>query len=174
MCSEAFCFQIITIWHDWPDAAETDSMNKPLESSEDWQLALAWCWLRVHLSMTCLPKMLFVIMSIGEEEIKKRTPVPQIVKTDRECRADCLLSITYKPSPHCVLGSHAPFPVTLLYTRRSSPAECSRNFPLHFIHPPCHVFDSLCYSECSAFTSCKVPASKHHLCNTSPIAGLLF
>lgn len=107
--------------------------------------------------MTCLPKMLFVIVSI----IKKRAPVPEFVKTASLCWADCVLSIIYEPCPHSVLGSHAPFPVTLLYTRRSSTAVCCRIF--RSILPHVVFFDSLClcHSECSALTLCKVAAFKH-------------
>lgn len=128
--------------------------ENPLENSKDRQLALAWCRLRVHfLSMTCLSKMLFVFMCISEEEHKDKS------KLLRQTRA--------RYYPWAVPVLRAPQSCTICYDlalHRKILTSCVFwNFLLHFIHPPCHVFDSLCHSECSAFISCKVPASKHQI-----------
>lgn len=165
-CSEgqwaAVLLQIKTVSHDCAHAAGADFFHEqPSEISEDRQLALTRCWLRVHfLSMTCLPKMLFVIVSISEEQHKEKSTCPRNCE-DSQSALKRLLGIIYEPCPHSVLGSHAPFPVTLLYTKRSSPAACCRIF--RSILSRVVFFDSLClcHRECSAFTSFKVPAFKH-------------
>lgn len=138
------------------------SMNHPQRSvradSPLWHDAdcacTSWAW---HVCQRCC----LSSRPSAKSNIKKRAPVPEIVKTASLCWADCVLSIIYEPCPHSVLGSHAPFPVTLLYTRRSSTAVCCRIF--RSILPHVVFFDSLClcHSECSALTPCKVATFKH-------------
>lgn len=114
----------------------------------------SWAW---HVCQRCC----LSSCPSAKSNKKKRAPVPEIVKTASQRWTDCLLAIIYEPCPHSVLGSHAPFPVTLLCTRRSSPAVCCRIF--RSILSRVVFFDSLClcHCECSAFSSYKVPAFKH-------------
>lgn len=139
------------------------SINHPQRSvrtdSPLWHDADCACtsWARDVCQRCCLSS-----CPSAKSNIKKRAPVPEIVKIASLCWAACVLSIIYEPCPHSVLGSHAPFPVTLLYTRRSSTAVCCRIF--RSIFPHVVFFDSLClcHSErCTALTPCKVAAFKH-------------
>lgn len=141
---------------------QISSMSNPQRSvrtdSSLWHDAdcacTSWAW---HVCQRCC----LSSCPSAKSNIKKRAPVPEIVKTASQRWTDCLLGIIYEPCPHSVLGSHAPFPVTLLYTKRSSPAVRCRIF--RSILSRVVFFDSLClcHRECSAFTSCQVPAFKH-------------
>lgn len=69
-----------------------------------------------------LLKMFFFSFSAALRE-EERTPVPKISENTSEHRADCVQSVyncvSCEPCQPSMLGSHAPFPVTLLYTRES-------------------------------------------------------
>lgn len=117
----------------------------------------SWAW---HVCQRCC---LSSCPSV-KRNIKKRAPVPEIVKTDSERWADCVLSIIYEACPHSVLGSHAPFPVTLLYTRRSSPAVCSRIF--RSILPIGHVM-FLTHCACAIVNVLHSPLARFLHLNTS-------
>lgn len=94
------------------------------------QLPLEWCWVHVKARSMCavlvrdvlyLLKMCFSFSAASREE--ERTPVPKISENASEHRADCVQSVyncvSCEPCQPSMLGSHAPFPVTLLYTRES-------------------------------------------------------
>lgn len=82
-----------------------------------------------YLSMTYLLKTFFFSPPFFccSEAIwrEKRTPVPKITANASEHRAHCVQSVyncvSCEPCPPSMLGSHAPFPATLLCMRESKP-----------------------------------------------------
>lgn len=143
-CSEgqwaAVLLQIKTVSHDCAHAAGADFFHEqPSEISEDRQLALTRCWLRVHfLSMTCLPKILFVIVSISDEQHKEKSTCP------RNCEDS--QSALNRLSARCYLWTVSTFRAWQSCTISCDLALYNKiltgcvlwNFPLHFI--PWRVF----------------------------------
>ncbi len=73
-------------------------------------------------------KILFIFDSSEGIWRRKRTTVPVITVNASEHRTDCVQSVyncvSCEPRPPSLLGSHATFPVTLLYTRGSKLIWC--------------------------------------------------